>query len=223
MDGVLFNIEEPLRMAGVDIFAEMGVGVTVEDFVSFMGTANYLGGVANVKGVKGYGPDRGGKEKYAKPNPGIGFPGALELITQYQWRLIVADTNNSLIRYLDLNMEQAELQTSELKGVQPPASKSESSKRLRNQSSADKRQLKLMVVHPVRATCVSKYHYLKTTISQRLAIVSKMRSAYINHLSEIPFQLRSFRLCWSSQSEITLAYLVKPKSSPNNLQQPVTS
>ncbi|XP_073265254.1 uncharacterized protein [Populus alba] len=138
-------------------------------------------------------------------------------------RLIVADTNNSLIRYLDLNMEQAELQTSELKGVEPPASKSESLKRLRNQSSADKRQLKLMVVHPVRATCVSKYHYLKSTISQRLAIVSKMRSAYINHLSEIPFQLRSFRLYWSSPSEITLAYLVKPKSSPNNLQLPVAS
>jgi hypothetical protein len=34
-------------------------------------------------------------------------------------RLIVADTNNSLIRYLDLNMEQAELQTLELKGVNP--------------------------------------------------------------------------------------------------------
>ncbi|KAJ6918035.1 hypothetical protein NC651_012296 [Populus alba x Populus x berolinensis] len=80
---------EPLRMAGVDIFAEMGVGVTVEDFVSFMGTdgnlmgsscsftaefiqciseANYLGGVANVKGVKGYGPDRGGKEKVLMQN-----------------------------------------------------------------------------------------------------------------------------------------------------------
>ena len=40
MDGVLFNIEEPLRMAGVDIFAEMGVEVTVKDFVSFMGTGN---------------------------------------------------------------------------------------------------------------------------------------------------------------------------------------
>uniref|UniRef100_A0A6M2EHI8 Uncharacterized protein n=1 Tax=Populus davidiana TaxID=266767 RepID=A0A6M2EHI8_9ROSI len=168
-------------------------------------------------------------------------------------------------------MEQAELQTSELKGVHPPASKSESLKRLSNQSSADKRQLKLMVVHPLRATCVSKYHYLKSTISQRpnstrdqfvvirdqliqffkglclnsmlslqfpfsfspgnnqfdsffrLAIVSKMRSTYINHLSEIPFQLRSFRLHWSTPSEITLAYLVKPKSSPNNLQLPVTS
>lgn len=40
MDGVLFNSEEPLRMAGVDIFAEMWVEVTVEDFVSFMGTGN---------------------------------------------------------------------------------------------------------------------------------------------------------------------------------------
>ncbi|KAH8507177.1 hypothetical protein H0E87_009628, partial [Populus deltoides] len=52
------------------------------EFIQCISEANYLRGVANVKGVKGFGPDRGGKEKYAKPNPGIGFPGALELITQ---------------------------------------------------------------------------------------------------------------------------------------------
>ncbi|KAJ6928579.1 hypothetical protein NC652_012646 [Populus alba x Populus x berolinensis] len=60
------------------------------EFIQCISEANYLGGVANVKGVKGFVPDRGGKErfceiyldKYAKPNPGIGFPGALELITQ---------------------------------------------------------------------------------------------------------------------------------------------
>ncbi|KAG6773084.1 hypothetical protein POTOM_020338 [Populus tomentosa] len=140
------------------------------EFIQCISEANYLGGVANVKGVKGFGPDRGGKEKYAKPNPGIGFPGALELITQCKnkgLKVAVASSADHVSKYLDLNMEQAELQTSELKGVQPPASKSESLKRLRNQSSAEKRQLKLMVVHPVRATCVSKYHYLKSTISQR--------------------------------------------------------
>lgn len=38
MDGVLCNSEEPSRRAGVDVFAEMGVEVTVEDFVPFMGT-----------------------------------------------------------------------------------------------------------------------------------------------------------------------------------------
>ncbi|KAH9689718.1 protein SUPPRESSOR OF QUENCHING 1 [Citrus sinensis] len=56
MDGVLCNSEEPSRRAAVDVFAEMGVEVTVEDFVPFMGTgeANFLGGVASVKGVKGF-------------------------------------------------------------------------------------------------------------------------------------------------------------------------
>ena len=42
MDGVLCNSEEPSRRAGVDVFAEMGVDVTVDDFVPFMGTGNIL-------------------------------------------------------------------------------------------------------------------------------------------------------------------------------------
>ena len=40
MDGVLCDSEEPSRKAAVDVFAEMGVEVTVEDFVPFMGTGN---------------------------------------------------------------------------------------------------------------------------------------------------------------------------------------
>ncbi|XP_043687165.1 protein SUPPRESSOR OF QUENCHING 1, chloroplastic isoform X2 [Telopea speciosissima] len=91
MDGVLCNSEESSRMAAVDLFAEMGVAVTPEDFVPFMGTgeANFLGGVASVTGVKGFIPEAAKKrffeiylEKYAKPNSGIGFPGAFELILQ---------------------------------------------------------------------------------------------------------------------------------------------
>ncbi|TKY61571.1 NHL repeat-containing protein 2 [Spatholobus suberectus] len=91
MDGVLCNSEEPSRRAAVDVFAEMGVEVTVDDFVPFMGTgeANFLGGVASVKGVKGFDPEAAKKrffeiylDKYAKPDSGIGFPGALELISQ---------------------------------------------------------------------------------------------------------------------------------------------
>jgi len=91
MDGVLCNSEEPSRQAGVDVFAEMGVEVTVDDFVPFMGTgeANFLGGVARVKGVKDFNPEIAKKrffeiylDKYAKPNSGIGFPGALELIME---------------------------------------------------------------------------------------------------------------------------------------------
>ncbi|GMP63714.1 hypothetical protein CsSME_00025303 [Camellia sinensis var. sinensis] len=91
MDGVLCNSEEPSRMAAVDVFAEMGVEVSVEDFVPFMGTgeANFLGGVASVKGVEGFNIGAAKKrffeiylDKYAKPNSGIGFPGAFELINQ---------------------------------------------------------------------------------------------------------------------------------------------
>ncbi|KAI3725773.1 hypothetical protein L1987_65565 [Smallanthus sonchifolius] len=89
MDGVLCNSEESSRLAAVDVFAEMGVQVTVEDFVPFMGEANFLGGVASVKGVADFNPEAAKKrffeiylDKYAKPNSGIGFPGALELITE---------------------------------------------------------------------------------------------------------------------------------------------
>lgn len=42
MDGVLCNSEEPSRRAAVDVFAEMGVQVTVDDFVPFMGMGNIL-------------------------------------------------------------------------------------------------------------------------------------------------------------------------------------
>ncbi|XP_047963180.1 protein SUPPRESSOR OF QUENCHING 1, chloroplastic-like [Salvia hispanica] len=91
MDGVLCNSEDLSRLAAVDVFAEMGVQVTAQDFVPFMGTgeANFLGGVASVKGVKGFNPESAKKrffelylDKYAKPNSGIGFPGAYELIVQ---------------------------------------------------------------------------------------------------------------------------------------------
>ncbi|CAL0308538.1 unnamed protein product [Lupinus luteus] len=91
MDGVLCNSEEPSRRAAVDLFAEIGVHVTVDDFVPFTGTgeANFLGGVASVKGVKGFDIEAAKKrffeiylDKYAKPDSGIGFPGAFELISQ---------------------------------------------------------------------------------------------------------------------------------------------
>jgi beta-phosphoglucomutase-like phosphatase (HAD superfamily) len=40
MDGVLCNSEEPSRRAAVDLFAEMGVDVTVDDFIPFTGTGD---------------------------------------------------------------------------------------------------------------------------------------------------------------------------------------
>lgn len=56
-------------------------------------------------------------------------------ITEAGGRLFVADTNNNVIRYLDLNnREQSQLLTLELKGVQPPNPKTRSPKRLRRRS-----------------------------------------------------------------------------------------
>uniref|UniRef100_A0A6N2KCR3 Thioredoxin domain-containing protein n=1 Tax=Salix viminalis TaxID=40686 RepID=A0A6N2KCR3_SALVM len=122
MDGVLCNSEEPSRMAGVDVFAEMGVEVTVDDFVPFMGTgeANFLGGVANVKGVKVFDPETAKKrffeiylDKYAKPNSGIGFPGALELITQCKNKGLKVAVASSADRIkVDANLAAAGLQVS---------------------------------------------------------------------------------------------------------------
>ncbi|KAJ0231573.1 Protein SUPPRESSOR OF QUENCHING 1, partial [Hirschfeldia incana] len=91
MDGVLCNSEALSRRAAVDVFAEMGVEVSADDFVPFTGTgeAKFLGGVASLKGVKEFDTDAAKKrffeiylDKYAKPESGIGFPGALELVTE---------------------------------------------------------------------------------------------------------------------------------------------
>ncbi|KAK7397113.1 hypothetical protein VNO78_18280 [Psophocarpus tetragonolobus] len=119
MDGVLCNSEEPSRRAGVDVFAEMGVQATVEDFVPFMGTgeANFLGGVASVKGVKGFDPEAAKKrffeiylDKYAKPDSGIGFPGALELISQCKNKGLKVAVASSADRIkVDANLAAASL------------------------------------------------------------------------------------------------------------------
>lgn len=119
MDGVLCNSEELSRMAAVDVFSEMGVSVTTEDFVPFMGTgeANFLGGVASVKGVAGFDPEKAKKrffeiylDKYAKPNSGIGFPGALELIMECKNRGLKVAVASSADRIkVDANLAAAGL------------------------------------------------------------------------------------------------------------------
>ncbi|KAK4424523.1 protein SUPPRESSOR OF QUENCHING 1, chloroplastic [Sesamum alatum] len=122
MDGVLCNSEELSRLAGVDVFKEMGVEVTVQDFVPFMGTgeANFLGGVASVKGVKGFNPEAAKKrffeiylDKYAKPESGIGFPGAYELIVQCKNKGLKVAVASSADRIkVDANLGAAGLQLS---------------------------------------------------------------------------------------------------------------
>ncbi|KAL3638204.1 Protein SUPPRESSOR OF QUENCHING 1, chloroplastic [Castilleja foliolosa] len=122
MDGVLCNSEEPSRLAAVELFAEMGVEVTVQDFVPFTGTgeANFLGGVASVKGVKGFNTEEAKKRffeiylnKYAKPNSGIGFPGAYELIVECKNEGLKVAVASSADRIkVDANLAAAGLQLS---------------------------------------------------------------------------------------------------------------
>ncbi|XP_074567603.1 protein SUPPRESSOR OF QUENCHING 1, chloroplastic isoform X2 [Curcuma longa] len=54
-----------------------------------------------------------------------------------QGKLLIADTNNNIIRYIDLNEKDPVMYTLELRGVQPPSSKSKLPKRLRRRLSAD--------------------------------------------------------------------------------------
>ncbi|CAA7055136.1 unnamed protein product [Microthlaspi erraticum] len=119
MDGVLCNSEDLSRRAAVDVFTEMGVEVTADDFVPFMGTgeARFLGGVASVKGVEGFDPDAAKKrffeiylDKYAKPESGIGFPGALELVTECKKRGLKVAVASSADRIkVDANLKAAGL------------------------------------------------------------------------------------------------------------------
>ncbi|KAJ3683032.1 hypothetical protein LUZ60_013259 [Juncus effusus] len=122
MDGVLCNSEELSRLAAVDVFADLGVAVTAQDFVPFMGTgeANFLGGVAKVKGVKDLTTDDLKKRffdvyltKYAKPNSGIGFPGALELIKECKGKGLKVAVASSADRIkVDANLSAAGLSLS---------------------------------------------------------------------------------------------------------------
>ncbi|URD80376.1 Redoxin [Musa troglodytarum] len=122
MDGVLCNSEELSRLAGVDVFAEMGVPVTTDDFVPFTGTgeANFLGGVASAKGINDFDPEAAKKrffeiylDKYAKPNSGIGFPGALELVMECKRKGLKVAVASSADRVkVDANLTAAGLPVS---------------------------------------------------------------------------------------------------------------
>ncbi|XP_059063416.1 protein SUPPRESSOR OF QUENCHING 1, chloroplastic isoform X2 [Cryptomeria japonica] len=127
MDGVLCNSEEASRLAAVDVFLEMGVEVTQEDFIPFMGTgeANFLGGVAKLKGVKNFDPVATKQRfyeiylaNYAKPNLGLGYPGSLELILQCKKEgLKVAVASSADRKKVNANMAAAGLPLSNFDAI----------------------------------------------------------------------------------------------------------
>ncbi|KAF2307325.1 hypothetical protein GH714_026358 [Hevea brasiliensis] len=185
-------------------------------------------------------------------------------------RLIIADTNNSVIRYIDLNKEEAQLLTLELKGVQPPAPKSRSLKRLRRRPSADTQTIKIDSSSSregdlrLKISLPEEYHFSKEARSkfivetepegavlidptdgylspEGIAILHFRRSSasastgrinckvyyckedevclYESLLFEVPFREEVPN---STPSQITLAYLVKPKALTNTLELPVS-
>lgn len=81
-------------------------------------------------------------------------------------RLLIADTNNSVIRYLDLNKTVPKLLTLELKGVQPPK-KSKSPKRLRRRAPSDAQTIKVDGISSsegnlsIKISLPKEYHFSK--------------------------------------------------------------
>ncbi|CAN0914071.1 Protein SUPPRESSOR OF QUENCHING 1, chloroplastic [Linum grandiflorum] len=190
-------------------------------------------------------------------------------------RLIIADTNNSVIRCLDLNKEEPELRTLELKGVLPPTARSKSLKRLRRRASADTQIVKIDGVSSnegklfLKISLPEEYHFSKEARSkftvdaepedalstdpsdgylsaQGTAIIHYKRSAasaatgkiackvyyckedevclYQSLMFEVPFEQENGDSTSSSksESEVTLAYLVKPKGTTTGLQLPAS-
>ncbi|KAJ1417181.1 Six-bladed beta-propeller, TolB-like [Sesbania bispinosa] len=184
-------------------------------------------------------------------------------------RLFIADTNNSLIRYLDLNSDEIELRTLELKGFQPPKTKSRSFKRLRRRPSADTVPITINAISSkegnlsIEISLPNEYHFSKEARSRfsvdiepedavnidpldgflspegsatlhfkrtsNSASTGKINCKvyyckedevclYQSLLFEVPFQEGVSN---STKADVTLAHLVKPKTSTNSLLQPV--
>lgn len=88
----------------------------------------------------------------------------------FSGRLFIADTNNSLIRYLDLTTNEFELFTLELKGFQPPKQKSRSFKRLRRRPSADMVPITVDAISSeegnlsIKISLPNEYHFSKVLL-----------------------------------------------------------
>ncbi|CAJ1869566.1 unnamed protein product, partial [Sphenostylis stenocarpa] len=142
-------------------------------------------------------------------------------------RLFIADTNNSLVRYLDLNADETELRTLELKGIQPPKPKPRSFKRLRRRASADTeaRSRFNVDIEPEDAVNIEPLDgFLNPEGSATLHFKRTSNSASMGRINcksllfEVPFREGVSSL---SKADFTLAHFVKPKTSTGNLLQTV--
>ncbi|KAI7736671.1 hypothetical protein M8C21_009136, partial [Ambrosia artemisiifolia] len=150
-------------------------------------------------------------------------------------RLYIADTNNSLIRYLDLNKKDPQVVTLELKGVQPPAPKSRSPRRLRKRTSADtetvvvdggsfnEANLNLTISVP------EGYHFSKEARSRFSVDIDPENAAVVEPLDGTlsPDGTASLHFKRSSSSPITsrvsckIYYCKEDEASPENTPQEI--
>ncbi|KAI5424517.1 variant 3 [Lathyrus oleraceus] len=103
-------------------------------------------------------------------------------------RLFIADTNNSLIRYLDLNANEFQLCTLDLKGVQPPKPKSKSFKRLRRRPTADAVPITIDAISSeegnlsIEISLPNEYHFSKEARSRFSVDIEPEDAVNINPL-----------------------------------------
>ncbi|RDX94677.1 Protein SUPPRESSOR OF QUENCHING 1, chloroplastic, partial [Mucuna pruriens] len=184
-------------------------------------------------------------------------------------RLFIADTNNSLIRYLDLNTDETELRTLELKGIQPPKPKSRSFKRLRRRPSADTMAIAVNAISSnegnlsIKISLPNEYHFSKEARSRfsvyiepedavnidpldgflspegsaTLHFKKSSNSASMGRINCKVYYCKEDEVCLyqsllfevpfregvsnPANADVTLAHLVKPKTSTSNLLQSV--
>ena len=184
-------------------------------------------------------------------------------------RLFISDTNNSLIRYLDLNADETELRTLELKGIQPPKPKSRSFKRLRRRASADTLPITIDAISSnegnlsIKISLPSEYHFSKEARSKfsvdiepedavniepldgfispegsaTLHFKRSSNSASMGRINCKVYYCKEDEVCLyqsllfevpfpegvssPAKADVTLAHLVKPKTSTNSLLQTV--
>lgn len=104
-------------------------------------------------------------------------------------RLYIADTNNSVIRYLDLNKEGSELLTLELKGVKPPMPKPKTLRRLRSRVSADTLTVKVDGISSkegnlrLQISLPQGYHFSKVIRASLLLVTTLQENPllYVRH------------------------------------------
>ncbi|KAH9604993.1 hypothetical protein KSS87_017907 [Heliosperma pusillum] len=145
-------------------------------------------------------------------------------------KLFIADTNNNVIRYMDLNNGEPVLLTLELKGVHPPAPRTRTMKRLRKRVTPDTQIIKVSGSQSnegnldLRISLPSGYHFSK--LDMKLSISLQVYYCKVDEVClyqslafEVPFKEGILE---ADPNDVTLQYDVKPKDTRDTSMLPAT-